>query len=103
MRSRALAISVLSILLFSSLGILVSGDSDGRSIVRQRDSTHSFSWQGSATTVEVMGEWNNWTTGTSLIEETPPEIITGNLDISAILTVSSKLGLALVPSLLISV
>ena len=71
MRSRALAISVLSILLFSSLGILVSGDSDGRSIVRQRDSTHSFSWQGSATTVEVMGEWNNWTTGTSLIEETP--------------------------------
>ena len=71
MRSRALAISVLSILLFSSLGILVSGDSDGHSIVRQRDSTHSFSWQGSATTVEVMGEWNNWTTGTSLIEETP--------------------------------
>ena len=39
----------------------------------------------------------------SLIEETPPEIITGNLDISAILTVSSKLGLALVQSLLISV
>ena len=55
MRSRALAISVLSILLFSSLGILVSGDSDGRSIVRQRDSTHSFS-AGFTTTVEVMGE-----------------------------------------------
>ncbi len=71
MKSRAVAISVLSILLFSSLGILVSGDSDGRSIVRQRDSTHPFFWQGSATTVEVMGEWNNWTTGTSLTEETP--------------------------------
>ena len=39
----------------------------------------------------------------SLIEETPPEIITGHLDISAILIVSSKLGLALVPSLLMSV
>ena len=39
----------------------------------------------------------------SLIEATPPEIITGHLDISAILTVCSKLGLALVPSLLISV
>ncbi len=40
---------------------------------------------------------------TSLIEETPPEIITGQLDESATFYVSSKFGLALVPSLLISV
>ena len=39
----------------------------------------------------------------SLIEETPPEIITGQLDKAATLTVSSKFGLALVPSLSISV
>ena len=40
---------------------------------------------------------------TSLIEETPPEIITGQLESSAIFIVSSKLGLVFVPSLLISV
>ena len=39
----------------------------------------------------------------SSIEETPPEITTGQLDLSAILIVSSKFGLTLVPSLLISV
>jgi hypothetical protein len=39
----------------------------------------------------------------SLIEETPPEIITGQLDTSATLTVSSKFGLSLVPSLSMSV
>ena len=39
----------------------------------------------------------------SFIEETPPEIITGHLEISEILIVSSKFGLAFVPSLFISV
>jgi hypothetical protein len=39
----------------------------------------------------------------SLIEETPPEITTGQLDIAAIFNVSSKFGLSLVPSLSISV
>ena len=39
----------------------------------------------------------------SLIEDTPPEIITGQLDTSATFIVSSKFGLSLVPSLLISV
>ena len=40
---------------------------------------------------------------TSLIDETPPEIITGQLEILATFDVSSKFGLSLVPSLLISV
>ena len=39
----------------------------------------------------------------SSIEETPPDIITGQLEASATFTVSSKFGLCLVPSLLISV
>jgi hypothetical protein len=39
----------------------------------------------------------------SFIEETPPEIITGQLESSAIFTVSSKLGLVLIQSLLMSV
>ena len=39
----------------------------------------------------------------SFIEETPPEIITGQLDASATLIVSSKFGLLFVPSLSISV
>ena len=39
----------------------------------------------------------------SLIEETPPEITTGQLDSSAIFTVSSKLGPVFIPSLFISV
>ena len=39
----------------------------------------------------------------SSIEETPPDIITGQLDISATFDVSSKLGLCFIPSLLISV
>ena len=40
---------------------------------------------------------------TSLIDETPPEIITGQFEIFATFDVSSKFGLSLVPSLLISV
>ena len=40
---------------------------------------------------------------TSLIDETPPEIITGQLEILATFDVSSKFGLSLVPSLLMSV
>ena len=39
----------------------------------------------------------------SSIEDTPPEIITGQLDTFATLVVSSKLGLSLVPSLFMSV
>ena len=39
----------------------------------------------------------------SQYEETLPEITTGQLDSSAIFTVSSKLGLVFIPSLLISV
>ena len=41
--------------------------------------------------------------GVSSIEETPPDIITGQFDIFATFVVSSKLGLCLVPSRLISV
>ena len=40
---------------------------------------------------------------TSIIEETPPEIITGQFEIFATLDVSSKFGLSLVPSLFMSV
>ena len=40
---------------------------------------------------------------TSLIDETPPEMITGQLEILATFDVSSKFGLSLVPSLLMSV
>jgi hypothetical protein len=39
----------------------------------------------------------------SSIEETPPDIITGQFDTFATFIVSSKLGLCLVPSRLISV
>jgi len=71
MRSRALTIAVLSLFLLSSVPLLTSGDSEGRSVVRQRDSNYTFSWQGSATTIEVMGEWNDWATGTSMVEDNP--------------------------------
>ena len=39
----------------------------------------------------------------SFIEETPPEIKTGQFESSAIFTVSSKLGLIFIPSLFMSV
>ena len=39
----------------------------------------------------------------SSIEETPPDIITGQLEYQQPLAVSSKLGLCFIPSLLISV
>ena len=39
----------------------------------------------------------------SLIEETPPEIITGQFELLATFSVSSKFGLRFIPSLLISV
>ena len=41
--------------------------------------------------------------GVSSIDETPPDIITGQFDISEIFDVSSKLGLCFIPSLFISV
>ena len=67
MRIRTGPISVLIILLISSISpLLVTADSS--LIVRQRESNHVFTWDGSASTVEVMGEWDNWNTGTSLSE-----------------------------------
>ena len=67
MKIRTGAISVLIIFLISSISpLLVTADSS--IIVRQRESNHVFTWDGSASTVEVMGEWDNWNTGTSLSE-----------------------------------
>jgi len=53
--------------------------------------------------IEIGGGVRTFESIQKYIEETPPEIITGQLDISAIFSVSPKFGLDLVPSLLISV
>ena len=69
MKFRIGLFSVLFLLLVSTLSpLLVSADSDSQSIVRQRASSHEFLWDGSATTVEVMGEWDGWTHGTPMVE-----------------------------------
>ena len=69
MKFRIGLFSVLFMLLISTMSpLLVSGDSESQSIVRQRASSHAFFWNGSATTVEVMGEWDGWTNGTPMVE-----------------------------------
>ena len=79
MKFRIGPIPVLFLLLISSMApLLVSAES--QSIVRQRPSTHPFFWNGSATTVEVMGEWDGWNNGTPMSEISTGEWST-NIDL----------------------
>ncbi|MBJ60817.1 MAG: hypothetical protein CMB54_02705, partial [Euryarchaeota archaeon] len=69
MKFRIGLFTVLFLLIIYTMSpILVSADSESQSIVRQRASYHTFFWDGSANTVEVMGEWDGWTNGTPMVE-----------------------------------
>ena len=59
------AILLVALLIFSTLPSLATADEDP---VRQRSSMTDFTWSGNANTVQVAGEWDNWTEHINLSE-----------------------------------
>ncbi|MDG1525435.1 MAG: alpha-amylase family glycosyl hydrolase, partial [Candidatus Thalassarchaeaceae archaeon] len=59
------AVMFVFMLILASLPTFVSADD---SPVRQRASMTEFTWTGNATTVQVSGEWDDWTIRTNLTE-----------------------------------
>ena len=51
------AVLLVALLIVSTIPAFVSADDDP---VRQRSEVTDFSWTGTATTVQISGEWDDW-------------------------------------------
>ena len=59
------AILLVILLLAATLPMFATADSDP---IRQRSTATDFSWSGTATSVQVSGEWDDWAERTNLSE-----------------------------------